>query len=508
MQEGYVVPPAAPGASVAREEYEKPLIFHDGRLVRRPTPAAAAVVFLWFPIGLVLAVVRLTVWSLLPYEVSVPMAAMLGVTLRVRGAPPLVGLPEDESSKEEEEDDEDDEDWKNDDGKLEDRSKGRCGGDDDSGLDRSSSKGGGGGGGGDDDRKLDRLWKEGNDDRKLDRGSWQKKKKKKKKKGGDDRKVDGDEYGRTIDGSNGDGDDDNRSGGNDDDDDGSEGNEEDDDRRKGNDDDNDHRHKGGNDDDDDRHKGNDDGDGGDDRRRRSERRRRSRRRRSRRRNGMLYVCTHRTLLDPIFLSVALRRRVTAVTYSLSRLSELLSPIRTVRLTRDRGADAATLAAVLARDGDLVICPEGTTCREPYLLRYSPLFAEISDGIAPVGIRADVGLFHGTTARGLKAADPFYFLMNPRPRYEVALLPPLPAARPSPSPTPSSAGSPPPWATRAPTSRAATSTACSPATTASSPLLPPPPNPNPSSLLLSLMTPIRHPAPPPPPTSSSSAPCFD
>jgi hypothetical protein len=45
--------------------------------------------------------------------------------------------------------------------------------------------------------------------------------------------------------------------------------------------------------------------------------------------GVLFTCSHRMLLDPIFLSAALGRLVAAVTYSLSRLSEFLSPIRTV-----------------------------------------------------------------------------------------------------------------------------------------------------------------------------------
>ncbi|KAI6674522.1 hypothetical protein NL676_002428 [Syzygium grande] len=136
--------------------------------------------------------------------------------------------------------------------------------------------------------------------------------------------------------------------------------------------------------------------------------------------GLLYVCNHRTLLDPLCLSFTLKRNFTAVTYSLSWVSEILSPIKTVRLTRNQDKDVATMGELLQR-GDLVICPEGTTCRELYLLRFSPLFSEMSDQVVPVALDVHVGMFHGTTAGGLKCFDPLFFFLNPNPSYSLRLL---------------------------------------------------------------------------------------
>ncbi|KAE8716256.1 Glycerol-3-phosphate acyltransferase 7 [Hibiscus syriacus] len=136
--------------------------------------------------------------------------------------------------------------------------------------------------------------------------------------------------------------------------------------------------------------------------------------------GGLYVCNHRTLLDPLCLSFSLQKDLTTVTYSLSRVSELLAPIKTVRLSRDRDRDGKMLRKLL-KQGDLVVCPEGTTCREPYLLRFSPLFAEMSDYIIPDAMDSHVSMFYGTTAGGLKCLDPLFFTMNPRPSYKVQVL---------------------------------------------------------------------------------------
>ncbi|CAI0447745.1 unnamed protein product [Linum tenue] len=141
--------------------------------------------------------------------------------------------------------------------------------------------------------------------------------------------------------------------------------------------------------------------------------------------GTMYVCNHRTLLDPIVIALALlNTTATAVTYSVSKFNEVISPVRNVPLTRDRERDGRIMEEIL-RHGDVVVCPEGTTCREPYLLRFSPLFAEVAGGsagkIVPVAVNVGVSMFYGSTASGLKLLDPAFHLLNPCPLYSANFL---------------------------------------------------------------------------------------
>ncbi|KAF8779347.1 hypothetical protein HU200_002612 [Digitaria exilis] len=125
------------------------------------------------------------------------------------------------------------------------------------------------------------------------------------------------------------------------------------------------------------------------------------------RPGVLFVCNHRTTLDHVMVAAALGRKVTCVMYS-------------------RETDATIVRRLLDDGGDVIVFPEGgAPCREPFLLRFDTLFAEISDRIVPVAIDARESMFHGSNGRGDRSLYPYFFFMNPCPTYEVTFLSQLP-----------------------------------------------------------------------------------
>ncbi|PKA61395.1 Glycerol-3-phosphate 2-O-acyltransferase 6 [Apostasia shenzhenica] len=126
---------------------------------------------------------------------------------------------------------------------------------------------------------------------------------------------------------------------------------------------------------------------------------------------------------PLDCLLALRRHVATVTYSLSRLSELLSPIKNVRLARDRGKDAAIIKACWKRETS----PSAPKGRRAGAVppRFSALFAELTDEIVPVALESRTSLFHGTTARGGRGWIHSSSALNPSPAYEVTFLSKLP-----------------------------------------------------------------------------------
>ncbi|CAN8303856.1 unnamed protein product [Cochlearia groenlandica] len=141
--------------------------------------------------------------------------------------------------------------------------------------------------------------------------------------------------------------------------------------------------------------------------------------------GLLFVCNHRTFIDPLMVSFVLRRNVPAVvTFKISKLFHVLSPVTMVLFTRNRDVDAVKMKEALSK-GDLVVCPEGCTCNEPFVLRFSAMFAELTDKIMPVAINCRGGLLQAGERCNNRLMRIVLLSMNPTVVYEVTFLDQLP-----------------------------------------------------------------------------------
>ncbi|KAL5231310.1 hypothetical protein ABZP36_030086 [Zizania latifolia] len=66
----------------------RPVIFHDGRLVCRPTPRMALVILLWLPLGVLVAFVRIAVGISVPIQIIPRIAPYFGGAVVAHGTPP------------------------------------------------------------------------------------------------------------------------------------------------------------------------------------------------------------------------------------------------------------------------------------------------------------------------------------------------------------------------------------------------------------------------------------
>ena len=70
------------------DQLRRQVIFHDGRIVQKPSPALALLTLLWFPIGLLLSFLRIAAGSLLPMRMVYHAFTALGVRVTIKGNQP------------------------------------------------------------------------------------------------------------------------------------------------------------------------------------------------------------------------------------------------------------------------------------------------------------------------------------------------------------------------------------------------------------------------------------
>ena len=82
------MPPQPEVKLVTMDKLPKPIIFHDGCLVQKPTPLIALLTILWIPIGFLLACIQIAASALLPMPLVYYAFMALGVRVTIKGTPP------------------------------------------------------------------------------------------------------------------------------------------------------------------------------------------------------------------------------------------------------------------------------------------------------------------------------------------------------------------------------------------------------------------------------------
>ena len=88
-----MVPPSKSAKPVSPDQLKSRVIFHDGRLVQRPDPLNAIIMYMWLPFGFILSIIRVYFNLPLPERIVRYTYEMLGIKLVIRGKRPPAPSP-------------------------------------------------------------------------------------------------------------------------------------------------------------------------------------------------------------------------------------------------------------------------------------------------------------------------------------------------------------------------------------------------------------------------------
>ncbi|KAH0697998.1 hypothetical protein KY289_015480 [Solanum tuberosum] len=88
-KEGYFVLSNPKVKAVSTNKLAKPIIFHNGRFIKKPTPLMSLFIIIWIHFGFLLAFLRISIGILLPIPLQYYAFWATGIRLIINGTPPL-----------------------------------------------------------------------------------------------------------------------------------------------------------------------------------------------------------------------------------------------------------------------------------------------------------------------------------------------------------------------------------------------------------------------------------